>query len=250
MSEVTMHDNARTPSDAEYCHERLGVRFAEALSEYDTSRRVQVLIDDFLSDAMVQGRRILDVGCGLGFFSQRLVQRGAHVVACDIGPTLVQETRQRAGCEAVVADALRLADYFGRNAFDGVVSSECIEHLPDPSEGLSQMVQVVRPGGFLSISTPNLPWYPVVRLATRLGLRPFNGHEHFSTWRSLGHALTTAGAAVEREYGLHLFPFQIPLHGLSTFLDRKLQGARKWMINICVLARKADPNSVGHHVIP
>ena len=76
-------------TDEEYCHERLGEAFAEALSGYDTSRRVRVLIDDFLTDGMVRGRRILDVGCGLGFFSERLVQRGAHVVACDIGFTFV-----------------------------------------------------------------------------------------------------------------------------------------------------------------
>jgi len=238
VSEVKLSGISRQPTDEEYCHERLGEAFAEALSGYDTSRRVRVLIDDFLTDGMVRGRRILDVGCGLGFFSERLVQRGAHVVACDIGPSLVEKTRQRARCEAVVADAMRLLDYFDPNAFDGVVSSECIEHLPEPLVALAQMVEVVRPNGFLSISTPNLLWYPVVRLATILGLRPFDGHEHFSTWRSLRRALATAGAPVEREYGLHLFPFQVPLHGLSTFLDQQLQGMRQSMINLCVLARK------------
>jgi len=58
----------RLPSYQEYCHERLGDRYAKALSGYDTQRRVKVLIDEFLSDDMVRGKTALDVGCGLGFF--------------------------------------------------------------------------------------------------------------------------------------------------------------------------------------
>ena len=40
----------RVISEAEYCHERLGTQFAEALSDYDTQRRVEVLVDEFLSE--------------------------------------------------------------------------------------------------------------------------------------------------------------------------------------------------------
>lgn len=228
----------RVPTDKEYCHERLGAQFASALSDYDTSRRVEVLVDAFLTDEMLVGKRVLDVGCGLGFFSKRLVERGAHVTACDLGPSLVARTRDFAGCEAVVADVLRLVDCFGEHSFDGIVSSECIEHVPEPAEALGQMIGVVKPGGFLSVSTPNRLWKPVVQAATMLRLRPFDGHENFSSWRMIRATLKGAGALVEREYGLHLFPFQLPLHRLSMFCDRNLQCLRGQMINICVLARR------------
>jgi 2-polyprenyl-3-methyl-5-hydroxy-6-metoxy-1,4-benzoquinol methylase len=228
----------RTPTAKEYSHERLGERFASALSRYDTMRRVEVLVDEFLTDEMVVGKSALDVGCGLGFFSERLAARGARVLACDLGPTLVEKTRLRAGCEAEVADALQLASHFGENRFDLVVSSECIEHVPDPDEAVRQMVRVCRPGGFLAISTPNVLWSPVVRLATWLRLRPFDGHENFSSWAHLRRTLRDAGAPVVREKGLHLFPFHVPLHGLSRFCDAHLQAARGLMINMCVLARK------------
>src|SRR5438045_426847 len=88
----------RQPSTEELRHERLGDRFGEALCEYDTRRRVEVLIDQMLGDVQLHGMRALDVGCGLGFFSQRLHERGAIVTACDIGPGLVQRTRERVGC--------------------------------------------------------------------------------------------------------------------------------------------------------
>ncbi len=228
----------RTPHAQELTHERLGDRFADALSTYDTGRRVDVLVDEFLTDDMIVGRRVLDVGSGLGFFSERLVQRGAIVTACDLGPGLVEKTRTRARCEAVVADALRLADTFGTNQFDAVVSSECIEHTPSPLEALAQMVAVVKPGGVVSVSTPSRLWQPVVRLASRLRLRPFDGHENFSTWSGLRRTFRREGADVVAERGLHLFPFQLGCHTLSTWCDRRLQIARPLMINMCVLARK------------
>jgi SAM-dependent methyltransferase len=229
---------ARTGTEEEYCHELLGDRNASAPSDYDTGRRVDVLIDEFLPDRVVRGKEALDVGCGLGFFSARLHERGARVTACDIGPTLVEKTRQRVGCRAEVADALGLVAHFGPARFDLVVSSGCVEHTPDPNAALRQMAGVLRPGGYLAVSTPNRLWAPVVKFATRAGLRPFDGHENFSTWRGLRATLRGAGLHIIREAGLHLFPFQLGLHGLSAWCDRRLQALRGLMINLCVLARK------------
>jgi len=229
---------SRVPDREEYSHDRLGDRFAHALSEYDTRRRVETLIDEFLTEDMVRGKRTLDVGCGLGFFSQRLMERGAVVTACDLGPNLVEATRGRVGCEAVVADALRLVEQFGPESFDLVVSSECIEHTPSPQRALEQMAAVLKPGGYLAVSTPNIVWSPVVKLATALRLRPFDGHERFSSWSGIRRVLRSSRVEIMREAGLHLFPFQIPLHALSRWCERHLQTLRPLMINVCVLGRK------------
>jgi len=187
---------------------------------------------------MVAGKVVLDVGCGLGFFSARLAERGAKVVACDIGPGLVERTRLKVGCEARLADALSLEEEFGSERFDLVISSECIEHVPSPKAALHQMIAVLKPGGFLSVSTPNRIWLPLVSLATTLRLRPFNGYENFSTWRSLRKTLEASGVAILREQGLHLFPFQLHLPRVSTWCDRHLQIFRGMMINLCVLGQK------------
>jgi 2-polyprenyl-3-methyl-5-hydroxy-6-metoxy-1,4-benzoquinol methylase len=228
----------RTVSDKEYVHERLGDEFRTALSDYDTLRRVEVLVDEFLTDDMLQGKRVLEVGCGLGFFSERLQSRGARVLACDIGPGLVEKTRLRVGCECRVADALRLQDAFGTESFDVVLSSECIEHTPDPGAAIRQMARVLKPGGVLALSTPNVVWWPVVKAATVLKLRPFCGHENFSTFGGIRRTLAACGVRIEREQGLHAFPFQLGMHDLSRWLDRHAQAARGLMINCCILARK------------
>jgi len=121
-----------------------------------------------------------------------------------------------------VADALRLAEQFGQDRFDLVVSSECIEHTPTPSDALRQMARVLKPGGHLAISTPNLLWSPVVKLASAVRLRPFDGLENFSTWKSLRVPLEQEGIEILREQGLHLFPFQLGLHALSRWCDARL----------------------------
>ena len=228
----------RAVTEEELCHERLGDEFERALSTYDTRRRVETLIDEFLTDDMVAGKDTLDVGCGLGYFSKRLAERGAKLIACDIGPNLVQRTRDLVGCRAEVADALELVQQFGRDRFDLVMSSECIEHTPSPQRALEQMAAVLKPGGYLAVSTPNIVWSPVVKLATALRLRPFDGHERFSSWSGMRRVLTSSGVEIVREAGLHLFPFQFPLHRLSTWCDRRLQTLRPLMINLCVLGRK------------
>lgn len=228
----------RTPDPREYVHEQMADTFSQARSAYDTGRRVEVLVDCFLTDCMIRGRQVLDVGCGIGDFSARLHDRGASVTACDLGPRLVEATRRRVACKAVVADALHLEDFFGRGRFDVVVSSECIEHTPSPERAVQQMIAVLKPGGYLALSTPNALWKPVVVAATRLGLRPFDGYENFSSWRSLRSTIHSAGARVIREQGLHLFPFQLSFDGLSRWCDDHLQILRGAMINLCVLARR------------
>jgi len=178
------------------------------------------------------------------FFSERLAQKGADVTACDIGESMVAQTAARARCRALVADALDLTGKFGRESFDLVVSSECIEHTPDPREAVRQMTQVLRPGGYLVLSTPNIAWWPIVKTASLLKLRPFDGLENFSSFRGLRNVMNTSGVTVLQEKGLHLFPFQLGLHRLSRWADDNLQPLRSLMINLCILGVK-DARSSG-----
>ena len=212
--------------------------FEESLSVYDTSRRVEVLIGQFLGAEKLKGKKVLDVGAGLGFFSKAMSEMGADVLATDLAPNLVEKIKQRVGCPSVCADALALEKQFGQGAFDVVISSEAIEHTPDPNAALREMAAVLKPGGLLSVSTPNLVWYPVVRGATLLKARPFEGFENFSTFGSMRKTLEGCGLTIVKEQGLHLFPFQLGMHGVSRWMDGNLQGLRGLMINLCVLAQK------------
>lgn len=224
--------------DPQLFHERMGDAFAEALSTYDTTRRIEVLIGEFLAGKPLPGLPTLEVGCGLGFFSEALQRRGADLTVCDIGETLVERTVAKVGCRGVVADATRLLDTFPEGSFGCVLSSECIEHTSDPGLAIDGMCAVLREGGWLSLSTPNRLWWPVVAGASKLGLRAFNGYEHFSTLKFLTGRMERNGMRILKTKGLHLFPFQMGMHGISRWADENLQALKHLMINFCVLAQK------------
>ena len=60
------------------------------------------------------------------------------------------------------------------------------------------MIKVLKPGGLLAISTPNLVWWPVVKAATMAKVRPFDGLENFSTWRGLKRTFGKKGSRSSR----------------------------------------------------
>ena len=78
----------------------------------------------------------------------------------------------------------------------------------------------------------------MVRLATLVKARPYDGFEHFSTWAGLEQVIRGAGGEIVRRKGLHLMPFQLPIKRLLTWCDEHLQVLRPLMINICLLAQK------------
>jgi 2-polyprenyl-3-methyl-5-hydroxy-6-metoxy-1,4-benzoquinol methylase len=151
-------------SDRTLAHDRLADRFDEVMNRYDLERRLQVLVDGFLSDVALQGRLALDAGCGTGPFSRALHERNAHVVALDLGPRLVSRVNKRYGICAVTGTLLALP--FASETFDIVLSSEAIEHTPDPLAATLELCRVVKPGGHLVLSTPNRLWQGPVRWAS------------------------------------------------------------------------------------
>ena len=219
--------------ERELAHDRLTARFDELMDDYDVARRTDVLVAEFLGPANVSGKLVLDAGCGVGGLTRALVAGGAHVVALDIGARLAATTRSRYRCDAIVGTITALG--IAANTFDAVLSSEAIEHTPDPKAAVLELYRVVKPGGHLVVSTPNRLWQAPVRAASALGLRPFDGFENFLWPTQLRRVLERAGARVEQHRGLHLWPFQIrPLRRASRWVDRYGASLLPLMINQCI----------------
>ena len=120
----------------------------------------------------VEGRLLLDLGCGSGYYAEALRAAGARVVPTDLG--LWQATDPPAGL--VISDALALC--FADGSFDGVFCSNLLEHTPDPERLLAEIERVLRPGGWAWVSWCNWysPWggheiVPFHYLGPRLGLK-------------------------------------------------------------------------------
>lgn len=122
------------------------------------------------------GSRCLDLGCGDGGTSGvHLVSNGYEYVGADISETAVATAKEK-GLEAIrISDAGELP--FEGNSFDAVVCFEVIEHLFDVEAALTEIKRVLKPGGVVILSTPNIVYW-----RRRLDLL-------FGRWNPMGDSL-------------------------------------------------------------
>ncbi len=208
-------------------YDRLGEDFDRVMNRYDLRRRLELVLAHVPRTPM---QRVLDVGCGLGFLSERLRrERGIDPVSFDIAQSLIV-SGGRAGRvgTGVCGDALVLP--FRDGSFDLVVSTECIEHTISPRAAVAEMVRVARPGATLVITCPNATWHWSVLVANKVGLRPYEGYENWPAFGELRSWLEAEGVQVLEHVGFHALPFQLPL-------------ASRWLPTLDRLALRAFPSA-------
>ena len=111
------------------------------------------------------GHRVLDIGCGAGRHSFEALRRGGRVVAADLDDVVLKDVAQMGAAMIVEQQALRgasisctpadaLALPFTTGAFDRVIASEVMEHIPDDNAAIAELNRVRRPGGIVGVSVP------------------------------------------------------------------------------------------------
>lgn len=110
----------------------------------------------------IDGLRILDAGCGSGWYAEQLLERGAYVDGIDSSAAMIEFARHRLlngdGKRHNARLSLRVADLakelpFENHVFDGVVSPLVLHYLHDWRPALDQIRRVLKPGGWLLLST-------------------------------------------------------------------------------------------------
>ncbi len=102
------------------------------------------------------GRKILEIGCGTGMFTQIFAETGARIVAVDISYELIETARSRGlPADRVIFLQKRFEDCDVDGPFDAVIGSSILHHL-DIEEALERIYELLKPGGIMSFSEPNM----------------------------------------------------------------------------------------------
>jgi len=246
-------------------------------SEIYRARQARALawIDDL---ALAPGSRVLEVGCGAGFLSVALAQRGLRVYAIDSADTMVELTRQHAVESGItglltvdVGDVYALA--FEDDSFDLVIALGVTSWLARPELAIREMARVTLPGGHVLLTNGNQarlnhlldPWLnpalaPLRRgikgMLERLGLLHSSAEPTVRERRFIDEALASAELIKTRGMTLGFGPFTflhhkvlperlgIALHHqLQHLADRNLPFFRSTGMSYLVLARRSSSPS-------
>jgi SAM-dependent methyltransferase len=97
--------------------------------------------------------RLLDIGCGDGFFLEQLARKGFSCTGIDLSPQAIALCRQRVGLLNVAVHCLPI-ESVQVDPFDVAVCGEVLEHIPEDEPFLREIRQRLRPGGALVLSVP------------------------------------------------------------------------------------------------
>lgn len=177
----------RRPSDAELdAHYRgYGTRWFDSDL---TRQRYAELLDSF--EPYRHTNRILDMGCGAGYFLEEAAKRGWDVYGSEFGDLPLQLSREK-GLNVVPAPVTR--DTFPAAHFDVVTAFEVVEHLRDPLAEAEVIASLVRPGGLFYCTTPNFNSVSRHLLGPRWTVVSYPEHLVYFTRPTLRSWLSAAG---------------------------------------------------------
>lgn len=210
------HSHAHGSAEAwENVYQNLDLSYSE---KADSQGKLFELIKiDFLKSIFPKPpTKILEVGCGTAFVSLYFAKRGYQTTSLDINSFILRTAKENFKKEGkkgqfVVGDAEKLP--FLKNTFDVVTSFGLLEHFEDPTQAISEMVRVLKPGGlFFADIVPN-------RFSCQSFGNIFNACAVFSFWTLKGNPKTGLKKALSN-FRPHYFENSISWQGYKKIMDK------------------------------
>lgn len=169
----------------------------------------------------VSGKTVIDVGCGSGYGSMLLAKKAESVLGLDYHAAAIEYCRQNYHAAHLRFKQKDASTIDAENEFDAAVCFQAIEHFHNPGHFLNQLKKVVKPGGTILISTPNVkkslkgslknPFH-----VNEMNYQQFNSllQKHFSSYELLG-----VGYAAKNK--MRDFLGKLPFYQWGKYLKRK-----------------------------
>lgn len=165
----------------------LAHRWWDKASEFKPLHAINPLRLNFIDGLIgLQGKRVLDVGCGGGILSESMAEKGADVTGIDLGDKAlkVAKLHQLESGSKVDYRLISVEDLAKEQSasFDVVTCMEMLEHVPDPEAIVRACAQLVKPGGSVFFSTinrnPKAYLFAVIGAEYVLNMLPKGTHEY------------------------------------------------------------------------
>jgi len=160
-----------------------------------TNRAIIRSVLELLEDVPAEGRRVLDVSCKRGEILQALRGRGFAVQG-------TQFASDAPGVEGIPVDRgvnLLQGLPYAAESFDVVVLVEVIEHLENHRAALCELARVLKPGGILILTTPN-----VMRIKSRL-------HFFLTGYHKVRRRFVPFDTPLAEAHRFHNYPMELPI---------------------------------------
>jgi len=167
--------------------------------------------------AKLNGKNIVDIGCGGGILSESMAALGANVTGIDMaeGPLTIAKLHLHESGEKVNYTQTTAEEFAQQHPqqFDIVTCMELLEHVPDPQSTIKACAELVKPGGYVFFSTinrnPKAYAFAVIGAEYLLRLLPKGTHDYakFIKPSELEQWGRTSGLSLKGLKGINYNPF-------------------------------------------
>lgn len=210
------HNNVDLNEVAKF--EALASRWWDMENEFKPLHDINPLRTGYINEHAkgLEGKRVIDIGCGGGILSEAMAKLGANVKGIDMGeaPLAVaklhlEESKLEIDYEKITAEEIAQRE---AGQYDVVTCLEMLEHVPDPSSVIKACMQLVKPGGHVFFSTinrnPKAYLFAIIGAEYILNMLPKGTHDYakFIQPAELSHYARQAGLEVSHMTGMTYNP--------------------------------------------
>jgi 2-polyprenyl-6-hydroxyphenyl methylase/3-demethylubiquinone-9 3-methyltransferase len=168
------------------------------------------------SRAPLNGKKVIDVGCGGGILAESMAKKGAHVTGIDLSQKALNvadlhslESGLTIRYQHIAAETMAEQE---AGEYDVVTCMEMLEHVPDPGSIVAACARLAKPGGYVFFSTlnrnPKSYLYAVLGAEYVLQMLPKGTHDYakFITPAELASSIRQAGLELQTLRGMSYNP--------------------------------------------